>query len=177
MKKQRKSLRLADLITGVRILCGLLILFVPAFSERFYALYLLGGISDAVDGTVARKLGQETDFGAKQDTIADFAFALAVFVKIVRAVRIPVWLTVWAVLIIAVKTAGVIVGVFKYGGIVTVHSTLNRVCGGIVFLLPLIPGGSLAWQGQAAAAAAAGLIATAAAVAESIAIIKGKGTV
>lgn len=44
MKKQEKTLHPADLITGIRILCGILILFVPAFSGWFYVLYLLGGL-------------------------------------------------------------------------------------------------------------------------------------
>lgn len=110
MKKQEKTLHPADLITGIRILCGILILFVPAFSGWFYVLYLLGGLSDAIDGMVARKLGQASDFGAKLDTIADFIFAIAVFVKIAGVVLVPAWLMVWAVLIIVIKIMNVIAG-------------------------------------------------------------------
>lgn len=108
MKKQEKTLHPADLITGIRILCGILILFVPAFSGWFYVLYLLGGLSDAIDGMVARKLGQASDFGAKLDTIADFIFAIAVFVKIAGVVLVTAWLMVWAVLIIVIKIMNVI---------------------------------------------------------------------
>lgn len=71
-------------------------------------LYLLGGLSDAIDGMVARKLGQASDFGAKLDTIADFIFAIAVFVKIAGVVIVPAWLMVWAVLIIVIKITNVI---------------------------------------------------------------------
>ena len=55
------------------------------------------------------------------------------------------------------------------------HSTLNKVCGGITFLLPLILGGGFSWQAKAVAAVFACLLATAAAIAESIVIMKGKG--
>ena len=62
---------MADIFTGLRILCGILILFFPAFSGWYYLFYLLGGFTDAIDGTVARKLGEASDFGAKFDTTAD----------------------------------------------------------------------------------------------------------
>ncbi len=175
MRNRGKSIHLADLITGIRILCGILILFVPAFSGWFYVLYLLGGLSDAIDGMVARKLGQASDFGAKLDTIADFIFAIAVFVKIAGVVLVPAWLMVWAVLIIVIKIMNVIAGLLKHGKFVTVHSTLNKVCGGIIFLLPLILGGNFAWQAKVVAAVSACLLATAAAIAESIVIMNQKG--
>lgn len=170
MRKQKKSLQPADIITGIRILCGLLILFVPAFSIGFYALYLAGGLSDAVDGTVARKLGQESDFGAKLDTAADFIFAMAVFAKIAGTMQIPAWLIIWAVLIIAIKVMNGIIGFIRCGELVTVHSALNKICGAVVFLLPLILGGDFAWQVKMAAAVSACLLATAAAVSEGVRI-------
>lgn len=175
MSKQGRSLQPANIITGIRILCGVGILFVPAFSAGFYMFYLIGGLSDAIDGTVARKLGQESDFGAKLDTIADFIFAIAVFAKIAGAVQIPLWLIVWAVLIIAVKVINVIIGFVRHGGIVTVHSPLNKICGAVVFLLPLVLGGGFPRQAKAAAAIFACLLATAAAVAECAAIMKIRG--
>ena len=49
---------MANILTGIRILCGLLILCFPAFSEWYYCFYLLGGFSDAIDGIVARKTGK-----------------------------------------------------------------------------------------------------------------------
>ena len=83
---------MANVLTGIRILCGILILCFPAFSEWFYLFYLLGGFTDAVDGTVARKTGTVSDFGSKFDTVADFIFAVAVVIKISTALYCPVWL-------------------------------------------------------------------------------------
>ena len=47
----------ANLITGTRILFSVALLFCPAFSLSFYVLYLLAGLTDMVDGAVARKTG------------------------------------------------------------------------------------------------------------------------
>ena len=46
---------MANALTGIRILCGIIILRFPAFSGCFFLFYLLGGFTDAIDGTVARK--------------------------------------------------------------------------------------------------------------------------
>ena len=45
---------MANILTSIRILCGVLLLRFPAFSGAFCALYLLGGLTDALDGAGAR---------------------------------------------------------------------------------------------------------------------------
>lgn len=54
----------ANFVTGIRILGSLLLLFVPVFSSPFYAIYLICGLSDMVDGTIARKTNSASPFGA-----------------------------------------------------------------------------------------------------------------
>lgn len=137
---------MANALTGIRIICGLLILVFPAFSRWFYLCYLIGGFTDAVDGTVARKLGKESAFGAKFDTIADFIFILTVLIKIIGELYLPLWLYVWIIVIAVIKFGNVTLGYKKYHSFVAVHSILNKVCGGIVFLVPLYIGASFPWQ-------------------------------
>ena len=43
----------ANLITGTRILCSIVLLFCSPFSPSFYALYLVAGLTDMIDGPVA----------------------------------------------------------------------------------------------------------------------------
>ena len=45
---------LANCITAIRILCSIALLFFPAFSTAFYTLYITAGVSDMVDGWIAR---------------------------------------------------------------------------------------------------------------------------
>ena len=67
---------MANLITITRILCSIALLFCTALSSCFYAFYITAGVSDMVDGWVARKTNTVSDFGSKLDTIADiFYFA------------------------------------------------------------------------------------------------------
>ena len=67
----------ANLITGTRILCSIALLFCQTFSPPFFALYIIAGLTDMIDGTVARKAGTVSEFGAKLDTVADFALVAA----------------------------------------------------------------------------------------------------
>ena len=42
---------------------------MPLTSAWFYALYLLCGLSDMIDGTVARRTSSASEFGARPDTV------------------------------------------------------------------------------------------------------------
>ena len=66
---------MANIITCCRILCSILLLFVPAFSSTFYILYLVAGFTDMIDGPIARKTNTANEFGSRLDTIADMVFA------------------------------------------------------------------------------------------------------
>ena len=58
---------MANIITGIRIARSIAILFCPVFSPAFYILYIIAGVSDMIDGTVARKTGtvSDTDIGRR----------------------------------------------------------------------------------------------------------------
>lgn len=132
---------MANILTFIRIICGLLILVIPAFSKWYYILYLLGWFTDAIDGTVARKTGKATEKGAKFDTVADIIFVLSVVVKLVCNLSVPIWLIIWIVIIAVVKITGVLVGFLRHHRFIAVHSVLNKICGILVFFPPLFVGG------------------------------------
>ena len=162
---------MADMLTGMRILCGILILCFPAFSGWYYFFYLLGGFTDAIDGTVARRMGKASDFGAKFDTAADFVFAIAAAIKIISAVSVPVWLLLWIAGIAFIKTACHAAGYIKHHEFRTAHSALNKACGGVVFFAALFVGGEFAWQAKALIVIGTGILASVAAIAEGMTIL------
>ena len=66
---------IANIMTGSRIICSLPLLFISLSSVWFYILYLFCGITDMIDGTIARKTGSVSKLGAKLDTVADFVYS------------------------------------------------------------------------------------------------------
>ena len=164
---------MANIITGIRIACAVALIFCPTFSIPFYALYLLGGVSDVLDGIAARHFGKETRLGAQLDTIADFVFAAVVIIKVVRAVRLPVWLIVWIVCIAVLKCVNVIRGFVIHKRFLAEHTVMNKICGVLLFAIPLCIGW-LPWQAAAGSTALTCAAATAAAIQEGHYIRAGK---
>ena len=128
---------MANIITGLRILVSLALLFFPAFSAPFYALYLTAGISDVLDGAVARRTNSATGFGARLDTAADFAFVAVCLIKLLPVMDVPVWLYIWTGAIALIKSVNVVSGFVTQKRFVAVHTLMNKVTGALLFLFPL----------------------------------------
>ena len=128
---------IANVITGLRIVFCLPLLFVPLTSVWFYALYLLCGLSDMIDGTVARKLGSVSDFGAKLDTVSDFVFIVVALIRFAPYLHIPVWLWMWIGVIAMMKLGNVVWGFVRTKKLISPHTVLNKITGLLLFLLPV----------------------------------------
>ena len=124
---------IANIITGSRMELSLPLLFIPLTSAWFYALYLLCGLSDMIDGTVARRTKSASDFGARLDTLSDFAFMSVASIKFLPHLHILVWLWIW-IGIIAMIMLGKFIRTKK---LISPHTVLNKVTGLLLFLLPV----------------------------------------
>ena len=128
---------MANIITGFRIAASLALLFCPVFSLPFLALYLMAGISDMVDGVVARRTNTASEFGARLDTAADFVFVVVCLIRLLPIMDIPTWLYVWICVIALIKGINVVSGYVMRKRFVTVHTAMNRATGALLFVLPL----------------------------------------
>ena len=164
---------MANIITCIRIVCALTLAFCPTFSVWFYVLYVTGGISDVLDGMVARHLGKETKLGAKLDTIADIVFTAIVIIKVVLIINIPAWLIIWIVGIAAIKCINIISGFVIYKRFISEHTVMNKICGVLLFAIPLCIG-SFSWKTAAVLIVLTCAIATVAAIQEGYYIRIGK---
>ena len=128
---------MANIITGIRIVCSIAMLFFPAFSPAFCILYVAAGISDMIDGIVARKAGTVSEFGSKLDTAADLILVAVCLIKLIPVLGIPSWLFVWIVIIALIKMINLISGYVMHREFVAVHTVMNKVTGILLFVLPL----------------------------------------
>lgn len=129
--------QIANIITTSRILSSIYLLYCPVFSIRFYIMYLFCGITDMVDGTIARKTKSVSELGARLDTVADSVFVAVCFVKVLPLMQLPTWLWTWIVIIAIIKIGNVVLGLIFNKKLVSIHTILNKVTGFILFLLPL----------------------------------------
>lgn len=128
---------MANIITSCRILCSILLLFVPAFSPMFCILYLVAGFTDMIDGTIARKTGTANEFGSRLDTLADIAFVVVCMIKLFPVLIIPTWLCIWIGVIAIIKVFNIISEYILQKKFAAKHTLMNKVTGVVLFILPL----------------------------------------
>lgn len=162
---------MANIITGARIVCALALMFCPVFSPAFYALYIAAGITDMVDGLVARKTGKVSDFGAVFDSAADVIFVAVCLIKLLPVLDIPTWLYIWTGVIALIKVVNIISGFAMQKRYVALHTVMNKVTGVMLFILPL----TISFIDLRYSAAVVCAVATFAAVQEGHFIRTGKG--
>ena len=78
-----RNWNVADTVTSVRIAATISLIFLPLRSVGFLAVYTLTGLTDVLDGWLARKTGTASDFGARLDSIADLLFYGVVLLRLV----------------------------------------------------------------------------------------------
>lgn len=127
---------MANALTICRIALSIALLIPAAFSPAFFALYVLAGVTDMFDGYVARKMGTESELGARLDSIADVVLVVVCLVKILPAIAVPAWLWIWVAAIVFVKVANVVSGLVVEKRLVMPHTMANKVAGFVVFLVP-----------------------------------------
>ena len=117
---------MANTITFFRIAAGIVLLFCPVFSPAFYTLYIAAGLSDMLDGFVARKTDTVSKLGTKLDTIADLVLVVVCLIKLLPILRIPAWLYGWIGIIALIKAVNIVSGFAVQKKFVAVHSVMNK---------------------------------------------------
>ncbi|MGX8686203.1 MAG: CDP-alcohol phosphatidyltransferase family protein [bacterium] len=146
---------MANTITFFRMAAAIVLLFCPVFSPAFYVFYIAAGLSDMLDGFLARQTDTVSKLGAGLDTIADFVFVASCMIRLLPVLRIPAWLYVWIGIIALIKAVNIISGFAVQKRFVPVHSVMNKVAGALLFLMPLtIPAVPLKYSAFVVCAAA-----------------------
>lgn len=131
---------IANIITCIRLVSTIVLISCVTFSVGFYAFYVLSGVTDFLDGFVARKLKIDTKFGAKLDTVADILFTIVVLVKILRAFSIPKWVIIWTIVVAVIKCVNLLIGFVLHKHFMAEHTLFNKMSGIILFVIPFCMG-------------------------------------
>lgn len=90
---------LPNLITMARILCVPLIVWTITSGHMLpaFLLFLAAGISDAVDGFLAKRFNMATELGALLDPLADKALIVSIYVALGFTEALPRWVVILVV--------------------------------------------------------------------------------
>ncbi len=127
---------LPNALTLLRIALCVPLLFLQPFSVWFFVLYTICGVSDMLDGFLARRLGCASPAGARLDSAADFIFAAVLLFRLLPAMNLPVWLFWWVAGIAFVKLSTLVVGSVRYRQAAFLHTYANKAAGLLLFCLP-----------------------------------------
>lgn len=163
-----KKTQLPNCLTLLRMAGSVVLCLVPVFSTGFYGVYLLCGVTDMLDGALARRLKAESRTGEVLDSLADAFFVLVCLVRLLPRLRFPGWLWAWVGLIALIKLLTLAVGAFRDHRFAFLHTKANKLTGLLLFLFPL----ALPWLGIVMPGAALCCLATFAAVQELVLTIR-----
>ncbi len=126
--------RLPNVISALRIAGSIGLLFCDVAGWLFWALYALCGISDMVDGPLARKLQAESKTGAVLDSVADIVFVACCAIRLLPVLEIPVWLCIWAGVIVFIKMVNQVSALAVFKRFCFPHTWANKLTGFLLFL-------------------------------------------
>ena len=118
----------------LRIAGSLSLLFFDVKGWPFWTLYALCGISDMIDGWLARKLHAETKAGAVIDSVADIVFVVCCAIRLLPVQEIPTWLWIWAGVIVFIKIINQVSSLVVNKRFCFPHTAANKLTGFLLFL-------------------------------------------
>ncbi len=128
-----------NIISLLRIPMSLGLLLVVHRSLFFVLLYLLCGISDLLDGYLARKMHIESALGARLDSIADLMmYIIILLVVCLWDFESILGFIPFLAFIAFIRSINVGIGYYKFHQLVCIHTIGNKVMGLLVFFVPLI---------------------------------------
>jgi cardiolipin synthase (CMP-forming) len=96
---QASALNPANLLTLLRF-CLVPVVIVAIINKVWlvaFVVFVTAGVTDAIDGFVARQFNMRTELGAYLDPLADKALLVSIYITLAIGGHIPVWLTVLVV--------------------------------------------------------------------------------
>ena len=123
-----------NILSALRIIGALGLLFCKPAGAAFWAIYALCGISDMADGWLARKFHAETKVGAILDSVADLSFVVCCAIRLLPLLSIPSWLWIWAGIIVIIKIFNQVSAWAVFKRFCFPHTVANKLTGFLLFL-------------------------------------------
>jgi len=136
MEKDNALKNIPNFLSFIRIALSVILLFI---NNRFIFLtiYLICGLSDVLDGYIARRYKLETNVGAKLDSLADFIFFITSLTCMIYSygLRIPDAIIIGGIVVVGIRLLnfGITRRKFKQFGIL--HTVGNKLSGITIFLV------------------------------------------
>lgn len=130
---------LANGLSISRIFLSLVLLFIYANEWLFIGVYLVCGVSDVLDGYIARKTNTQSIIGAKLDSVADLVMFSVIMALLIIWMKSEILIFIpWIISIFAIRVANILIAAFKYRKFVLLHTWANKFTGLLTFITPAL---------------------------------------
>lgn len=132
--------RIPNVLTGLRLLLvpPILVLLVRGVYDWALTLAIVAGVSDALDGWLARRFGWQSRIGGILDPLADKLLLVGTYVTLGALGYLPIWLVVLVVLRDVVIVAGAAVYHFRFEAVQAAPTQLSKLNTAFQLLLALV---------------------------------------
>ena len=129
---------LPNTITLIRMIGAIVLIFLDVLSLPFFIIYAITGVSDALDGFIARRFNLSSLLGSVLDSIADLTFYAIMLMKMYPVLRDNLSAVHWIIILatLFIHIAAYIVCAARFRKFSAIHTYANKVAGIFVFLLP-----------------------------------------
>lgn len=127
-----------NLLTFLRILGAAALLFLVPLEPPFLAVYFLCGVSDILDGFLARRWNVSSPAGAFLDSVADFILVSALLYVFVPYYSWPNWILIWVASIALIRISALIVCRIRFHKFAFLHTVSNKATGAALLCFPFL---------------------------------------
>ncbi|MBR2590821.1 MAG: CDP-alcohol phosphatidyltransferase family protein [Clostridia bacterium] len=129
---------LANIISFSRIIAAATLYLFSTINWQFMLVYTYCGITDLIDGPIARKMNATSTLGSVLDTVGDIATYMALAKILLVQHFIPTWVVVWMISSGLINLAAGLLSLVKCKKFFIVHSLFGKILGGSVFAFPFM---------------------------------------
>lgn len=125
-----------NFLTGARVVLTMALLFPAVTGAVLAALYLAAGLTDMLDGWLARRLHAESTFGARLDSAADFFFVAAALFRLWPVAAPGTAVLLWVGGIALLRLGAALAAKVRFGRFGFLHTRANKYTGLLLFCYP-----------------------------------------
>lgn len=129
----------ANIISFSRILLSLSLFFFLNNKVAYIIIFAIASLTDAIDGTIARKTNSQSKLGEALDDYGDITLA------VVAITSLGIWLGRGAlvflpflVALVILKAANAVITKIKFGRATILHTLLAKITFTLVFITPIV---------------------------------------
>lgn len=124
-----------DILTASRMVFSISLLLLLNSRTAFFVIFILCGITDVLDGYIARRLDTASAFGARLDSAADLVFYIIILICLFIWAGDSLFILLPYILaIVFIRIINICVCAIKFRSFAILHTWANKATGILVFI-------------------------------------------